>query len=68
MKFYRGIKHNFLKADFIEFDKSILGSDNDELKNIVFMSKIELIREFRKQGKSFEPELYNIRIKAINSL
>jgi 8-oxo-dGTP pyrophosphatase MutT (NUDIX family) len=65
---YRGIKHNFLKADFDGYDNRLFGSQNDKLKKIQFWDKKRLINEFIKQGKKFEPALYNMRIEAIKNL
>jgi len=68
MKYFRGIKHHYMKADFVKFDKSILGSEGDALKRIKFVSKQELIRAYEKQGKVFDPPQYAFRIKVIKSL
>ncbi len=68
MKTYRGIKHNFLRADFDGYDKSLYGSEDDALKRMVFMKPATLIREFEKQGKTFDPPLYAMRIKVLRKL
>ena len=68
MKRYRGIKHHYIRADFDGFDKSLLGSAGDALKNIKFVSKQELIRAYQKQGKSFDPPQYQFRIQVVRSL
>lgn len=68
MKKYRGIKHHYLKADFDGFDKSQFGSEGDALKGLKFMTKNDLIREFKKQGKKFDPAQYSFRIKVIKKL
>jgi len=67
MKTFRGIKHHYLRADFVEFDKSILGADNDALKRLKFISKEELIRAYEKQAKVFDPAQYALRIKLVKT-
>jgi len=68
MKTFRGIKHHYVRADFDGYDDRLLGADNDALKRIKFMSKSDLIREYRKQGKKFDPPQYEFRIKVVRSL
>ena len=68
MKYFRGIKHHYMKAKFVEFDRSILGSEGDALSKIKFVSKQELIRAYEKQGKVFDPPQYAFRIQVVKTL
>jgi len=68
MRTYRGIRHHFLRADFVRYDDSLMGSEGDGLQNLQFVSKQKLISEFRKQARNFDPDLYNFRINVIQKL
>jgi 8-oxo-dGTP pyrophosphatase MutT (NUDIX family) len=68
MKYFRGIKHHYIKADFDGFDDSRLGADNDALKRVKFITKQELIKAYENQGKKFDPPQYAFRIKVVKSL
>lgn len=68
MKTFRGIKHHYIKADFDGWDDSLLGADNDALDKLKFISKLDLIRAYKKQGKKFDPPQYEFRIKVVKSL
>jgi len=68
MKFFRGIKHHYVKADYDGIDTSLFGSANDALKRIFFVSKEELIKAYEGQGKVFDPLQYAFRIKMVKKL
>ena len=68
MKTFRGIKHHYIRADFDGYDDRLLGADNDALAKLKFISKQDLIRAYKKQGKKFDPPQYEFRIKVVKSL
>jgi 8-oxo-dGTP pyrophosphatase MutT (NUDIX family) len=68
MATFRGIKHHYLRADYVGVDKSRLGADNDALKKLKFVSKEELIKAYEKQSKVFDPAQYALRIKLVKKL
>lgn len=68
MRQFRGIKHHYLRADFDGYDDRLLGADNDALKKLKFVSKADLIRAYKKQGKKFDPPQYDFRIRMIGMI
>jgi 8-oxo-dGTP pyrophosphatase MutT (NUDIX family) len=68
MKYFRGIKHHYIRADFDGYDDRLLGRDLDALKKIKFISKQELIKAYENQAKKFDPPQYAFRIQVVKSL
>lgn len=68
MTTFRGIKHHYLQANFVGFDKSRLGADNDALKRLRWISIEDLIKEYKKQGKVFDPAQYDFRINVLKKI